>query len=453
MTPAAPVPDCADDPLWPAPRRAWYVAIVLMLANTCAFVDRQALALVVQPIQNDLGASDTQMGLLYGLGFTLLYLGLGIPLARVADRSSRTWIVTGAILWWSAATAACGFARSFTALFAARLAVGAGEAGLSPAAYSLLSDYFPRHRLAAAMGVYQMGIYVGGGLALVIGGALSTVVPPDATFQLPLAGAMRGWQLLFVLLGIPGLFLAALMLSVREPHRRGPAVAVPLVTLRAVLAHIGSRPRAYFGIGFGFALMVFVGNATGAWIPTLLSREYGWSTSEIGVRYGLVVFGCGTVGALSGGFASTFFERRSGHHGSILTALIGFSAMVPLSVAFPLVGEAGVALALIGVMNFFAGFSFGGGHATLQHLTPNRMRARTSALYLLLINIFGGIFGPTTVALMTDYWFADPDRLPEAIALICSIASPLALLFLVIGMSGLRDAAPTLRSRPFFQDK
>jgi MFS family permease len=137
-------PVSASEKPWPSPARAWWVAIVLMLANTLAFVDRQALALLVQPIKKDLAISDTAISLLYGLSFTLFYVAVGLPIARIADRSNRRNIVAGAILVWSVATSLCGFARSFTSLFAARIGVGAGEGGLTPAAYSLLADYFPR---------------------------------------------------------------------------------------------------------------------------------------------------------------------------------------------------------------------------------------------------------------------------------------------------------------------
>ena len=153
---------------WPAASRAWWVAIVLMLANTLAFVDRQALALLVQPIKHDLGISDTAISLLYGLSFTLFYIAVGLPIARLADRSNRRNIVALAIFVWSVATSLCGLARSFGMLFAARIGVGAGEGGLTPAAYSLLADCFPKERLPLAMAIYQIGIYLGNASALVI---------------------------------------------------------------------------------------------------------------------------------------------------------------------------------------------------------------------------------------------------------------------------------------------
>jgi MFS family permease len=426
---------------WPPARTAWFVVIVLMLANTLAFIDRQALALLVQPIKKDLGASDTAMSLLYGLSFTLFYVGVGLPVARLADRSNRRNIVAASIFLWSLATAACGLARSFGTLFVARVAVGAGEAGLGPSACSILADYFPRERLASAIGVYQMGIYVGGALALIVGGIVSGLIPPGDPVQVPLLGTMQGWHIVFLALGVPGVLLSALLLVIREPVRRGLTTTDVSVPLASFLAHVGLHRRAYFGIGLGFALMVLVGNGTGAWIPAFFERKFGWTTAQIGARYGLIVFFCGTSGAMIGGFFASWLQRRGVARGNLVAALIGFLLLIPLTIGFPLMPTPGLALTLIGAMNFFAGFNFGGGLATLQDLTPNRMRALLSAGYMLLINLVGATLGPTAVALITDYAFGDPQRLPEAISLTGAIASPLSVVCLLIGMAGVRATA------------
>jgi MFS family permease len=379
------------------------------------------------------------MSLLYGLSFTLFYVGVGIPVARLADRSNRRNIIATSIFVWSLATAVCGLVRSFGALFVTRVCVGAGEAGFSPSAYSILADYFPRERLASAIGVYQMGTYLGGALALLIGGFIAGILPPGGAIALPVIGMVKGWQVIFLALGIPGLLLSIVMLTVREPRRRGVPAGTDQVPLSIFFAHVVARRRAYFGIGLGFAIMILVGNGTGAWIPAFFARKFGWSIAEIGARYGMVVFFCGTSGALAGGFCASWLERRSVARGNLMVSLVGFVTLVPVTISFPLVSSASIALALIGMMNFFAGFNLGGGLATLQGLTPNRMRALVSAGYMLLVNLIGGTLGPTVVALITDYGFHDPQYLPEAIAITCAFFSPLAVLFLLIGMSGLKS--------------
>lgn len=426
----------SPDAPWPRPMVAWTTAILLMLANTLAFVDRQALALLVQPIKADLHVSDTGMSLLYGLSFTLFYVIVGIPVARIADRSNRRNIVVGAVFIWSLATALCGFARSFTALFMARVGVGAGEGGLSPAAYSILSDNFPKDKLPAAMGVYQMGIYIGGALALVLGGLIASHVPPSALVALPVIGDVKGWQLIFLLLGLPGILLSIIMLTMREPVRQGTTGETAVVPLPRLLAHVRRRWQAYTGIGIGFALMILVGNATGAWIPAFLERKFGMTTAQIGASYGPLVLVCGVTGTLAGGFFAGYLRRRGFRYANLQAALLGFTVLIPVSVAFPLMSTAPMALALIGVMNFFAGFNFGGGLAALQEITPNRMRALVSSGYMLAVNLIGAAGGPLAIALVTDFWFADPAELPLAIAMVCAIASPLALLFLLLGLKG-----------------
>jgi MFS family permease len=413
---------------------------MLMLGNTLAFVDRQALALLVEPIKQDLQISDTAISLLYGLSFTIFYVLVGIPVARIADRSNRRNIIAGSILVWSVATALCGVARSFGGLFAARVGVGAGEGGLTPAAYSMLSDYFPPHRLPAAMGIYQIGLYAGGASALFIGGLLSTAIPPSETVLVPILGALKGWQIVFLSLGVPGLVLALGMLAIKEPARRGGKTDLVKVPLSQFFSHVMARRGAYLGIGLGFAMMILVGNASAAWIPAFFERKFGWSTAQIGASYGAVVFLCGTSGALAGGLFASVLRKRGVKSANLYTAMLGFLVLIPITIAFPLQATPVAALVLIGFMNFFAGFNFGGGLAALQELTPNRMRALVSAGYMLLINLLGAALGPTVVAVLTDYVFHDPQKLPEAIALTCAVASPLAAIALYVGLRDFQRA-------------
>ncbi len=421
---------------WPSPKRAWFAAGMLAAANTLAFVDRQALALLVQPIKEDLQASDTAMSLLYGLSFTMFYVLVGIPVARLADRANRRNIVAAAVFIWSIATALCGLARSFGTLFVARIGVGAGEGGLSPAAYSILADYFPKERLPAAMGVYQMGIYVGGASALVLGGFMASVVPPGSVVILPLIGAVKGWHLVFLMLGIPGVLLSGAMLLVREPQRMGLAGTHKSPPFSELAAHVLRHWQAYLGISCGFALMILVGNATGAWIPAFLERKYGLTTAQIGGIYGTITAICGVSGTLAGGFAAAALRRRGFERANLLVALFGFTALVPVTTLFPQASTATLSLTLIGAMNFLAGFNFGGGLAALQEITPNRMRASVSAGYMLMVNMIGAAGGPFAIALVTDYWYGDPAALPNAITIVCAVASPLSIAALLLGLRG-----------------
>src|SRR5689334_15504740 len=202
-------------------RYAWYVVGVLTLANVSGFLDRQVLSLLVPAIERDLQISDTQMSYLIGLSFSVFYTVLGLPIAWWADRASRRNIMAGGVTLWSLMTMLCGVAASYPRLLLARIGVGVGEATLSAPSVSLIADYFPRERVGIAMSVWSLGTFLGSGLAYFIGGWVVGAVTAAGTVRLPLAGLLRPWQLVFVLVGAPGLLIALLMLTVRDPRARG----------------------------------------------------------------------------------------------------------------------------------------------------------------------------------------------------------------------------------------
>ena len=400
---------------------AWYAAVMLALANALAFVDRQVLALLVPPIEADLHISDIRMSLLLGLSFTVLQATAGLPLGRLVDVSSRRNIVAFAVFCWSLMTGLCGVAGAYWSMFVARVGVGAAEAGLTPSAHSMLADYFPRERLPAAMGLYAMGIYVGNGLALLAGGWIVEVAAQPG-FVL---GALHGWRVVFLVLGVSGVLFAAIFTTVREPIRRvsAPNIRVPL---RQVWLQLRARGRAYGGICMGFCLMILVGAGTGAWIPTFFVRRFGWSLAEVGTYYGSAVLVFGTAGAWCGGWCAQTLRRRGLADANLRASVLGFVLLVPFAVAYPLVTDPRLAVALVAGFNFFAGFPFGGGYAALQEITPSRMRGQVAAIFTLLVNVIGGL-GPTVVALFTNYVFEDERALPKSLALTAAVAMPFGI--------------------------
>ncbi len=207
-------------PDYPSSAYAWYVVVVLTAAYVVSFIDRQILALLVEPIRRDLGLTDTQMGLIMGSAFALFYTILGIPLGWLADRFSRRGIIAAGITIWCLMTAACGLSRNFGQLFLARVGVGVGEAALSPSALSLISDYFPRERRGRAISFYNMGVSLGAGIAMIGGGWIIAGIIDAPPTTLPVVGEIYAWQTVFLVVGLPGLAIAALMATVREPERR-----------------------------------------------------------------------------------------------------------------------------------------------------------------------------------------------------------------------------------------
>src|ERR1700735_997165 len=212
----------SDSSPYPSSFAAWYSVAVLMLIYIFSFIDRSAISLIVEPMKRDLQISDTQIGLLQGSAFAPLYTFLGLPIARLSDRHSRRAIIAAGVFIWSIMATLCGLARTVMQLFVARIGVGVGEAALSPAAYSVITDSFPRSKLGSAFGVYNIGITIGAGIAFLVGGiVVAAVSHAGASYTLPLFGEVRAWQMVFIVTGAPGILLPLLLLTFREPARRG----------------------------------------------------------------------------------------------------------------------------------------------------------------------------------------------------------------------------------------
>ena len=276
-------------------RVAWYTVGVLTLAYLFSYIDRQILSLMVGPIKRDLGLTDTQFSLLHGLAFAIFYTLLGIPIARLADNRNRRTLIAIGVALWSLATAAGGLARNFGQLFAARVAVGVGEAALSPAAYSMLADRFPGDRLGKAIGIYSSGVFIGIGLSFIIGGVLVAGLEAAGGLTVPLLGTLKSWQATFIIVGLPGLLVAALVLTLKEPERRSLAgnSAPERLDNRQILNWLSAHKRLYLTHFAGFAMMTLLFNAIMAWAPELFIRIHDVERGVIGIRLGILaaVFG------------------------------------------------------------------------------------------------------------------------------------------------------------------
>ncbi len=267
---------------WPSRSYAWFVVIVLMTLYIFSFIDRMIIALLVAPIKADLNLTDTHIGLLHGLAFALFYTFMGIFIARLADNWNRTKLIAIGVLIWGLATAACGLAGSFAFLFAARVLVGVGEASLSPAAYSMISDYFPPEKRARAMSVYTSGIYFGVGAALIFGGIVIGLINRMGGLSLPVVGTVAPWQAVFFAVGLPGvLFFVIVRLFIREPERREVSATPP--TFAAFRAFAMKRRNLYLTHYVGFAFLVLYSYSFSAWTPAVLTRSFGSTSSETGV--------------------------------------------------------------------------------------------------------------------------------------------------------------------------
>ena len=431
----------------PGPTCAWYTVGVLTLAYTFSYIDRSILSLMVGPIRNDLELSDTQFSLLHGLAFAIFYTIMGIPIARLADSRNRKVIITIGVFFWSLMTAVCGLCKNFWQLFLARVGVGIGEAALSPAAYSIITDSFPRERLGRALGIYAAGVFLGIGLSFIIGG---TAIDMIASVHLNLPEWLRGfqpWQLTFFLVGLPGILVSVLVLTIREPVRKNlmdiglssdDAAAPRAIPIKNIVDYIKQNLATYLSHFAGFSMVTLVFNGILSWAPEFFIRTHEMTRTDIGFYLGIIVLVFGSLGIICGGVFSDFLIKRGYPHGPILAGLTGAALLLPFSVLATITTSAQVSLALFCPLLFFASFPFSPAAAALQLVTPNQMRAQISAVYLFVVNLTGIGMGATVTALITDYIFQDDAMLRYSMSLVGGFGGLFACIILFAGMKSYR---------------
>lgn len=417
-------------------RKSWYVLGILTLAYVSSFIDRQILSLLVEPIKRDLQISDTQISLLMGLSFGIFYTLLGIPIARLADLKSRKHIVAWGIGLWSAMTAVCGLVGNFRQLFLARMGVGVGEAALSPAAYSMITDLFPKSKLAMANSVYNMGIYIGLGLAFLIGGFVVNLVKVQEMWHLPIVGEVFPWQVVFFFVGLPGLLIVVLIAKIKEPVRKGQDIEK--ASFAQTWTFILKNAKTYISINLGLGFLTLVNYANAAWIPSFFVRTYGWTASKAGAIYGLIVVVFCTSGLWFGGKLADNLTQKGHTDGRLRACFYLIAGLLVSCWIFPIMPNGFLAALAIIPVAFFSSSPLGAGTAAISGITPNRMQAMTSALYLFMVNILGLVFGPLSVALLTDKYFHDTSMIRYSILIVMVLGTALALLFMYLSLNPYR---------------
>ena len=372
-----------------SPRQARTALGILSVVYAVNLLDRQILSMLLVPIKQDLGVSDTALGFLTGTSFALFYATAGIPIARWADRGNRVHVIALGLTLWSAATAACGLARSFLTLALARVLVGVGEAAGSPPAHSLIADYFPPERRARSIALYTMGASVGIGLGYALGGWLEASI---------------GWRGAFFAVGLPGLLLAGVVaLFMREPARgasEGRVDESEQPPLRASIRLLFSI-RSYRQIAIATALYNLASYGFMMWIPTFLTRVHDMSRSESGAWLGLIAASCGLAGAYSGGWLADFGAKRDRRWLVWLPACAGLLT-TPFLFAFILADTGTMALLCYVPISFLSATWSAPTYATVQGLVSLRMRAMASAVLLFALNLIGLGLGPQLVGVMND---------------------------------------------------
>jgi len=354
---------------------------MLLLVYIFNFVDRQILAILAGPIQADLQLSDTQMGLLGGLAFALLYSTLAVPLAWVADKTSRSWVITVSLAVWSGFTALTGLAQGFWSIFLTRLGVGVGEAGGVAPSYALIADHFPSEKRARALAIYSLGIPLGSATGVVAGGYIAATVD---------------WRLAFFVVGLAGLVIAPFFkYYVRDKIKKSAPVgsaAVPYSFMGTV--RLLARKRAFWFLAFGAASSSMLGYGIAFWLPSLLQRSFGLDLIDTSLFFGAILLVGGVAGVLGGGMIGDRLGKKNKAAYGLVPAA-AFLLAVPLFAAGIMSGSATLAFFLFLIPQALAYVWLGPVLSAVQHLVPADSRATASALFLLinnLIGIGGGIF-------------------------------------------------------------
>jgi MFS family permease len=372
----------------------WYAVGVLTAVYASSQLDRQIMAILLEPIKLELGASDTQMGFLVGLTFAIFYATLGMPIAMLADRTNRRNIVAAAISIWSFMTVICGYAGNFVQLSLARIGVGIGEAGSTPPSHSIISDLFPAEQRGTAMGIFALGVNIGLLIAYLAGGWLSE---------------HYGWRNTFVVVGLPGLVIAVVLyFTVSEPRRgaaerEGPTDSGAAPGFRAVAGHMW-RVRSTRHLCIGATLAGFIGYGFVLWMPSFLARSHGLAPTEIGLILALMTGVVGALGTFTAGKLTDVLSRRDIRWRAWVVA-VGKGGYVPFLAAVFVVDDLWLALLLYLIPAFFGGFYLAPTFSLIQSLVSLRMRALASSIVLFVLNIIGMGFGPQLVGIMSD-WFA-----------------------------------------------
>ena len=422
---------------------AWYMVFILFLAYTFAAIDRQILTLLVEPIKADLSISDSEMSLLMGFAFAFLFAIAGLPIGRISDRKSRRAVISIGIACWCLMTAISGFAKNFWHLFIARMGVGVGEASLTPAALSLISDRFPPNRRALALSVFHLGYPIGAGLAMILGSLIIGWLSEIGDIRLNFLGVFKPWQMTFIIVGLPGLLLAVLMFTFTEPKRHGMLKTEQgdeNLPLSELFIFLRSHWQVYGGHFIGVSLLGLLAIGTAIWYPTFLMRSYDLSIKEAGMYFGAVNLLFGAPGLIFGGWLAGKLASKGYLDANMRIMIIATATKtLPLVVA-PLMPTWQGAIAVTAIATFCGQMSNGVASATILDITPNQMRAQVSSILLLLVNIIGIGFGATFIALLTDFVFADDADLRYSIALASAIVAPLAIIIFALCLKYYRRA-------------
>lgn len=429
------------DAAYPPERVAWYVIGVLFLLTLFSQLDRQLPALLVAPIRAEFRISDTAFSMAQSYAFAFIFTLLGLPLGRLVDRTNRRNLLIAGVVLWSIMTMLAGLVTGYASFFATRMGVGIGEAVLTPAAYSLIADYIRPERRGRAISTFYLSYAIGQGAAFAIGALMLRIIP-KAGLDLPLLGLQAPWRIAFLLAGMPGLVLAFLLLTVREPERREVRLASEMgetIAEDSAIRHVRANMMAYMPLFAIPSAMAIVGYTAMNWAPAFFARRFNLPPTSAGPILGGMMMAAGLFGTLIAGALGDRLVRRRVAGARLPLAMVGSAILVPMSL-WPLAPQLWMSVTMLGIMMFGLMLGLASIPAIAQDITPNRMRGQVVAAYAFVAGIIGIAIAPTMVALLTDHVFRNEALVGHSLAV---VAFPAALLGAIACWAGLKPYAQT----------
>ena len=418
---------------WPKPIYAWFFTSILLFAYIISFIDRQMINYLVVPIKEDMGLTDFEISFIQGWGFVLAYIIFSIPFGRIVDKVNRVRVLIGGIVIWSVATAACGFSKNSWQLVISRSGVGAGEAALTPASWSIISDLFPVKRRSFPMSIYLMGPYIGQGLSLLFGAQILRIYNEPVTLFESII--VQPWQIIFLIIAVPGIILGLFMFTLKDPHRKEGLIGDKKEneSIKEVFSYIIQNIGAYMPLLIGSAFIIVLLYGLQSWVPTFLHRIHGWEHTRIGDQYGLVALFAGSLGVISGPVFERYLTKLNYNPPIIILCIITSIALTILGpITFLSLGS-DIVLIGIFVTSFFITFPLALFATSLQNITPNQYRGVVSGLYVFTVNIVGYGLGPMVVAFFTDKVFRNEMAIDLSMASMFLICGPISFFIFYFG--------------------
>ncbi|CAG4923507.1 MFS transporter [Paraburkholderia gardini] len=409
-------------------RHPTYIVLLFFVCFAFSYLDRQTVSILVQPIKQSLALTDTEIGVLQGLSFTMCYATAGVFVARLVDRANRVKLIAACIAIWAISTTLCGFATNFPELLVARAGTAIAEAALSPAALSIFGDIFAPRRVARASSVFMLGPYVGGGIALFGGGMLLSAAHGNSGAWLATHG-VAPWQAVFIVVGLPGLVLATLVaFTIREPMRietldHATQTKDVLPSLRDVMIELFVRNRFCLPYFAAYVALITLFYSHAAWFPTLLMRQFHLAPKQVGQMAAPAYMIGGILGIACAGVLATRVTDDSTLRKVLGLSAVAVATLVPAAIAMPLVSDSTVAIVLYGVCAFTASIAMGLAPVPLQIAVPNRMRGRSIALLVFMTNAISGGVGPLAVGYLNEHFGHTGTSLGVALASVGGVAA------------------------------